>query len=131
MAEKERKYRPATHKKKISQQDMASEQSRMFFSFAVGKSATLTAKKSKMQSWENFGLSKIPIAGKPTRSSGKQSSVSAAKNLNLLDLSKTKLMPYYSTMGGTSLEDGDSISKMNPKPSQNHTIGHTGGTFGR
>jgi len=90
---------------------MASEQSQLFFPFAVRwgeKSAAFTVKNSKMQSWENF---KQELYSKPTKCSGKPSGVLATKYLIILDPSKKKMMSC-SAMRRSWLADGERISKI-------------------
>jgi len=69
-------------------------------------------KKSKMQSWGGISdTNSFPITDKPTKCSDKLSVVFAARDLILLDPSKTKMVSY-SAMGRPSFVDGESISKI-------------------
>ena len=68
-------------------------------------------KKSKMQSWENLDINSTPLAGKPTKYFRKPSGAFAAKDVILLDPSKTKIV-CCSAIAETSLADGQSISKI-------------------
>jgi len=60
--------------------------------------------------------------------SGKLYGIFVAKDLIMLDPSKTKMV-YYSAMRRTSLVDGKSILKS-LEPSHYYTTKHTQGTFG-
>jgi len=72
------------------------------------KSAALTVKSPKCNLERISDINWIPITGKQTRRSGKQS---GAKDLILLDPSKTKMVSY-SAMKKTSMVDGESILKI-------------------
>jgi len=108
-----------------SLQGMASGQSQIIFAFAVcwGVKAALLAKKSKMPSWENFRQTGFQLLA------SKQSvlanyGILVAKNLILLDPSKTKMVSY-SAMRRTSLVDGESILRSLKPSTLLHHRTHT------
>jgi len=91
-----------------------------FFAFAEArKSATLTVKKSKIQSWDKFGHRLGSNYFQANKVFWQTIRSNHAKYLVLLDLSKIKMVPY-SVMRRASLADGESISKNFQTQSLSH-----------
>ena len=85
----------------------AAEQNWIFFTCAVyaeaRKFATFVVKNSNSNFGRYSDINRIPVPDKPTKCSGKRSSVSSAKGLMLLDPAKTKTVSY-SAIRRTSMQ---------------------------